>query len=168
MNYSEDQEMQRWAAKIGRNRAIGAFYTYKDDLSQVALLGLITAARHPRAPVDLLEFRKFASQVICTDIIDWKRKISHRCKPDRAKVVFMDSEAFESYRDHASPDSLVEWRDFCEYLRKFLTPRQRTVFDLVHLEGWLVKDVAEMLGITPNCVSIHNMLVREKLEILLS
>lgn len=160
MSRSSDGEFSAYVAARSRALERYAFVLTGDrqraeDLVQNALLRLyrqwnrVSALEHPDA---------YVRQIVTNQYLDWRRRRQHT----------ETSDLLEAGRPAPDPAVGVVDRDELARALQGITPHQRTVLVLRHVEGLDDEAIATVLGCSVGTVRTHAARGRERLRVLLS
>jgi RNA polymerase sigma-70 factor (sigma-E family) len=160
MSRSSDREFAGWVADRGPALERSAFVLTGDrqraeDLVQNTLLrvyrhwGRVSTMEHPDA---------YVRRMLTNQYLDWRRRRQNTETPDPVET------------GHPLPDLAVGVVDRDELARALqsITPHQRTVLVLRHVEGLDDDAIAAVLGCSVATVRSHASRGRERLRILLA
>jgi RNA polymerase sigma-70 factor (ECF subfamily) len=119
------------------------------------------------------DFKSWLTKIavrVCYDY--WRDRYRRREQPMSAlseeQLKWLARAAFDqASRTHGERVSMHESRELLEWAMGGLSPEDRTVLELVHIEGRPVKEVAELLGWSTVNVKVRSYRSRKKLRAIL-
>lgn len=160
MSRSSDREFSAWVAARGRALERYAFVLTGDreraeDLVQNALLRVY---RHWNRVAAMEQPDAYVRRIVTNQYLDWRRLRRNAEIPDPVEP------------DRPAPDPAVGVVDRDELARALqgISPHQRTVLVLRHVEGLDDEAIAAVLGCSAGTVRSHAARGRERLRVLLS
>lgn len=119
-------------------------------------------------------FRRWLSSIAVRTCYDYWRK-AYRCREvaltqltERHREWLEEVVSGESEETRRESDARKEAQDLLNWALAKMSPEDRMVLELIHMEGLSVKEVAELLGWSPANVKVRSFRARKKMEKLLT
>ena len=119
-------------------------------------------------------FRRWLSSIAVRTCYDYWRK-AYRCREvvmtqltEKHQEWLEESVSGESEETRREADARKEAQDLLNWALAKMSPEDRMVLELIHLEGLSVKEVAELLGWSLANVKVRSFRARKKMEKLLT
>jgi len=139
-----------WAEVVASNfRKEKRIPIEREEAVSLGMVGLMKAARNYRK--DKGKFRSLAWVKIRGELKDWV-KMSVR-RNNFVPMVSLENLPIERLLSVNGTEKKVVDKDLVEKAFGFVTARQEQLIRLYYLEGYLMKDIAESLGVTESNVS---------------
>ena len=138
-----------WAEVVSSNfRKEKRIPIEREEAVSLGMVGLMEAVRDYKEEEG--KFRSFAWMRIRGKLKDWVRISVNRRR--RAPMVSLEDFPIERFPSVNDAEKKVIDKDLVEKLLEFPTVRQVQLIRLYYLEGHLMKDIAESLGVTESDV----------------
>lgn len=125
-----------------------------DDLAQDSLLKAYVQIDSLK---DAEKFRAWLMKIAYTTFLNSRRALKQTEPVDNAIGLMTDSTA----------DNSFDYQELYSALNR-LTPMERTSVTLYYIEGYAIKEVAEIIGVSPEAVKQHIYRGRQHLRTLLT
>ena len=119
-------------------------------------------------------FRRWLSSIAVRTCYDYWRK-AYRCREvvmtqltEKHQEWLEEAVSRESEETRREADARKEAQDLLNWALAKMSPEDRMVLELIHLEGLSVKEVAELLGWSPANIKVRSFRARKKMEKLLT